>query len=369
MQVCQLVNQLEPGGAQNLVLELVRHSDEISYTVCFLEDDSTMANEFCDAGAEVVPLNGAFKFDPRAVRRFYDVVSEGSFDVVHTHLAYSQIVGRITARLASWTPVVSTHHTVPWNNHPVTGNLERLTRRLDAYTIAVSNGVRDGYASERLDRLWANDTQWRTILNGVDVAEFYRQAKTTDVAALRSQWDVEDKLVFVNVSRYVPQKGQLDLIKAMDILINDIPKAHLFIIGYGPLHNKLKHAVHERGLSDSITITGQIRPIHGYYGFADAFVSSSVIEGLPLTHLEAMSAELPVIATDIPGVREVVDEGQTGRLIPPGRPDLLADAMRSLASAELRTELGKRGHEVAAARFNIDNALEQYVDLYHSLTS
>ncbi|EMA52071.1 glycosyltransferase [Halococcus salifodinae] len=372
MDVCFLINQLAPGGAPTLLLDIVANTDadtDIDYTVCFVEGEDTLSVDFEDAGARVLDFGGAFKFDPRALSRMARFFRREEYDILHTHLPYSQTLGRIFGRLGGIETIVSTQHSIAEHYHPLTGTLERLTRPLDTKTIAISEGVERSFTGSARQYEPGQPDQWCTIYNGVDVAGFNERVRTADTTALESQYGVDDEPTFLTVGRYVPAKSQADLVTAMTRVVDTHPDARLFIIGWGDLEDDLRAAASDRGLSANITVTGRVSPtdIHEYYALADAFVTSSTVEGLGIAGLEAMAAELPVVATAVPGLREIVTEGKTGLLVPPNAPDQLADAMMRV----LRTDklYGTNGYERAAATFDIRKTVASYHELYGELCS
>lgn len=372
MDVCFLINQLAPGGAPTLLLDIIKHTDadaDIEYTVCFVEGDDSLVPDFEDAGARVVDFGGAFKFDLRALSRLARFFRREEFDVLHTHLPYSQTLGRVFGRLGGIETIVSTQHSVPDNYHPITRTLERVTRPLDMKTVAISEGVEREFTGVVHWYEPGQRGRWCTIYNGVDVVGFNAQVKAADVTGLESRYELGDEPVFLNVGRYVPAKSQLDLITAMGHVVSDYPDARLFIVGWGPLEDELRKEVSDRGLAANITLTGRIQHanIHAYYALADVFVTSSRIEGLGIAGLEAMAAELPVVATDVPGLREIVEVGTTGLLVPKNAPNQLADAM--MQAVRTNEPYGTRGYERAAATFDIRKTTSSYVQLYRELCS
>ncbi|WP_436911252.1 glycosyltransferase [Halosimplex marinum] len=368
MEICYLINQLAPGGAPTLLLDLVRRTDpDVSYTVCFVEGDDSLVPDLREAGAEVVDFGASFKFDPRALGRMARFFRRREFDVLHTHLPYSQTLGRLSALLGTIGAVVSTQHNVPENYHPITRTLERTTRPLDDATVAVSAGVERAFrgAAHRYDGTLEDG--WCTIYNGVDTDAFGTAVETADPDSL-AVTVADDATVYLNVSRYVPAKDQATLVDAMAAVVDREPAAHLFVVGWGSEEESLRERVRRRGLDDDVTVTGRVPSVHPYYALADVFVSSSVFEGLPIAHLEAMAAGLPVVATDIPGVDEVVVDGETGRLVPPESPDALASAMCDLASADRQSEFGRAGRQRVGEEFDIASTVEAHRRLYESLS-
>lgn len=369
MQVCYLINQLAPGGAPTLLLNIVENTDDedISYTVCYIEGDDNLVEELRAAGADVVDFGANFKFDLRALYRMTNFFRSQDFDMLHAHLPYSQTLGRLFARLGGVDIVISTQHNVPDNYHPITKILERITRRFDARTIAVSEGVERAFTGESAKYRPGQHRQWCTIYNGIDVSSFNEAVKRANPEKVRKRWNVDADLIYLNISRYVPPKSQTDLVAAMDHVIDDAPDAHLFIVGWGELESELRTEVETRGLGEKVTITGKVPTVHEYYALSDIFVSSSIFEGMPIAHLEAMAAELPIVATEIPGVREVVTDGENGYLVSPGNPEMLAGAMIDCLPPDRRNQFSQASYSRAAGDFSIEQTVDAHLSLYREL--
>ncbi len=355
MHICHLVNSLSVGGAEQTIYNLVNADDETNYTVCALEGKDDLAPKIRDAGAEVYLAKEQFRFDPRALKRLHRELKQRQIDVLHTHLAYAQIVGRLVAPRTGIKSIVSTQHSLQQLSHPVMRSLEQFTKARDDTSVAVSEGVRASFSD-----LGRNRT-WETIYNGIDVTTFNHQVIT------HSKSTVSDSgPIFLNVGRCVPPKAQSILIKAMDDVVMELPEAKLIIAGDGPLFKKLQEEILDRGLERNIELVGHASPIEPYYAKADVFVLPSRIEGLPISILEAMAAELPVIASDIPGVSEVVVEGKTGHLVSPNNPTELATVMISTVKGN-HSELGQAGFNRVKKQFNTEQMLASYLKLYKSL--
>ncbi|RLM34459.1 glycosyltransferase [Haloarcula sp. Atlit-120R] len=373
VRVCFLINKLAPDGAPTIVLNLVEQARDqpFDFTVCFFGGDDTLRTDFEDAGARVVDFGavGEFpQFDPRSLPRMLRFFRRTSFDILHCHLPYSQSLGRLVGSVADVDHIVSTQHNVPANYHPIERVAERLTRPLDSRTVAVSEGVQTAFTGE--SEVFHHDTgrQWSTIPNGIDVDAFAGSVDAADGRAVRQEWGLSDSdPLYLNVARYEPQKRQPTLIEAMGEVIDSVPSAHLLIVGWGSLEASLREKVQSAGLSEAVTVTGRVPEIHGYYAAADAFVSASAFEGLPVTILEAMTAECPVVATDIDGVREVVLDGETGRLVPPDEPTQMAAAMRELADHATRERYGEQGCDRVRNVFTVEQMVSRYTRLYRSL--
>lgn len=355
------------GGAETLVLEMIRNTrrEDVSYTVIYLGGSPGLAPKFEAVGADVESLGARTsppQLDPRAAIRLFNTVRNADYDIVHAHMPYTQVIGRLAESLFGTGAVVSTQHIVRDSLHAAARTFESLTQPLDSATVAVSEGVQTSFTGKsNVYRSSGLDGQWCTIHNGIDVTEFHRTVEEAKRRADGGTGNIE----LLNVGRYVPEKSQRDLIRAMETVSEQLPNSHLSLVGPGgPLEDDLRAEVDRRGLEDHVTVTGYVPDIHEYYATADVFVSASILEGLPITILEAMASELPVVATRIPGVDEVIRDGQTGYLVPPDEPTSLADSILSLKSESKRRRFGQRSYRQVSTRFSIEQTVESYFNLY-----
>lgn len=369
MNVCFLINGLGPAGAETLLLDIVKHTGpntDVDYTVCYIEGEDTLVPEFEDAGARIVNFDAAFKFDPRALARMIRFFRREDFDVLHTHLPYSQTLGRVFGKLGGQKNIISTQHDFSDNYHPITRLLEHVTRPLDTVTVAVSRSVERDFTNE--SHLFPNQgDRWCTIYNGMDCRTFADRVRQADGDAIRRQWGINEGLTFLNVARYQSSKGQKNLIRAMPHVLDTLPKAHLLVVGWGPLENDLRQLTRELGIADNVHITGRVPDIEDYYAAGDVFVFPSIRESFGIVLLEAMAAKLPIVATDIPGPQEVVADGEVGLLVPHGKSEPLAEGMITLQSEDKRQKFGEQGYIHVLNQFNIKQTAESYTNLYEQM--
>jgi glycosyltransferase involved in cell wall biosynthesis len=162
-----------------------------------------------------------------------------------------------------------------------------------------------------------------------------------------------------------PVKGQSVLLDALNRVCATGVDARLTLVGYGRLKESLEHQAKELGIADRVTFTGRIGQdeILRYYELADVFCLPSFTEGLPVVLMEAMATELPVIASGVMGIPEIVDD-RVGRLVPPGRPDHLADAIREIAALPDRGRaLGAEGRRRVADEFEVGGAADALLEV------
>jgi len=371
LDVCFLINHLDAGGAQTLLRNIVALDDRptVTYTVCYAGGSNEFGSEFEALGVDVVDLGARTdppQFDPRAVARTVQYFGTHDVDVVHGHLPYGAVLGRIAGRRAD-AAVVTTHHSVQQNYHPIERTLERATRRYDDATVFVSDAVAGSF-----DGPTDSDTLARTIYNGIDVEGFREQLESTDPDQVRADLGVADELLVLQVGRCIEAKRQLDLVGAVDQLTDRVadPGIHVAIVGDGPQRSELEAAVRNRGLDAHVSIVGRVSPsrIHDYYAAADAYAQVSIYEGMPMTLLEAMASGLPLVGTDVPGIAEFVDS-KTGLLVPAESPQGLADAMTALRDVDRREQLARACLTRVAERYEIDRTVRAYHEIYEQVTA
>jgi colanic acid/amylovoran biosynthesis glycosyltransferase len=218
-----------------------------------------------------------------------------------------------------------------------------------AFVVAISE-----YNREELRKVASNGTPLHVIRCGVDIGAFpYRK---------------RDRLRrLLCVARLADTKGQADLIRAFSMLAGKFPDASLELVGAGPERSRLESLVRSLGLSERVHFRGALtsREVRECLAHADLFVlaaladGSGAKDGIPVALIEAMASGLPVVATRISGIPELVRDGETGLLVPPRSPDLLAGALRHLME---NTELGQRLARGARAHVASEFALEREAD-------
>jgi glycosyltransferase involved in cell wall biosynthesis len=228
--------------------------------------------------------------------------------------------------------------------------------------IAPSTAIRDellraGFSPERIV----------CFANCVDVNRFRPVTPAEKAEAKSALGLTKDTVVIGTVARLVQRKGIDVLLRAFSI-VSHSHRVHLVVVGDGPLGEELRALAHELKIEDSVSWLGfQADPVKWLQAM-DVFALSSRLEGSPNAVLEAMAAGLPIVATTIGGVVDLLEEGRTGFLIPPDDPDALAVALdRLLRSASLRADLGYRARKRAVEVFSLSGNISRLMDLYLAL--
>jgi len=280
----------------------------------------------------------------------------GDYDVVHGHTFLPALPTKITATVGRIPSVFTVHGTALTSGvgHDTTGlaRVKRLVERQFLLGFDYDHVV--SVNEEHVPLLEQSQPNVSCIPNGVDLDRF-------DV----DEPQVEGRIVFLG--RLAPKKRVSDLIRAFERIATDYPDAELVVVGEGPLEEELRELAAELGVADRVTFTGRLEAeaIPRYYASAELFVLPSVWEGHPLTLLEAWAASRPVVASDVEGIAEFVDHGETGYLVESRNPDALADAIRyAFDHPEEAREWGEAARELAEREFSWETAARRTRRIY-----
>ena len=298
-------------------------------------------------------------------------------DLLHTFTLRPNLYGAIAGTKAK-VPVIIATVTGLGSFYIEEGIKVRLIRRVLEYIMkrtlkkvqAVIFQNRDDLSYFIKRKLCASEKAFLIPGSGIDVNEFDPEKFSQDVQKLwRNRWGIpQDAVVVLMVSRLIRHKGVYEFIKAAEKLQG---KAFFVLIGEhdpGNPASLTKQEVEELSLRKVVLFPGWQSDIAAWMAVADIYVLPSYREGLPRTVLEAMAMALPVISTNVPGCREVVEHGKTGFLIPPRDVNALVKAIQQLIeNPSLRKEMGQQGRKVVCKRFSTDRIIKEYFLIYNKL--
>jgi glycosyltransferase involved in cell wall biosynthesis len=297
--------------------------------------------------------------DPRGWVRFAGWLRRERPHVVHAHLYHAAWLARCTHLCAPGSVVIDTLHSSS------TGTMGRrlgyrLSRSLPDQVTAVSRSV----AGTHLAAGVVKRKTLTVVNNGVNVHEWKPNGQVR--SAVRQELGFADEFLWLAAGRLETVKDYPTLLKAMAA---SPLSARLLIAGDGPLFHSLAELSSQLGLSQRVRFLGFAQDIKPWFQAADAFVLSSLWEGLPMALLEAAACSLPAVATDVAGTREAILDGITGSLVPAGDPLALAGAMNAILQipSEERRAMGVRARKHVMKRFSLDATLDRYEELYSDL--
>jgi glycosyltransferase involved in cell wall biosynthesis len=346
------------GGAERQVLELSKALAAKGWRVTLIAlsgHGGTAAQELSDAGVAYLSLGMRKAWvDPRGWLRYLRWARLHRPDILHAHLPHATYFARWTRPLHPVPVVIDTIHTSS------TGSAGRqrgyrLSGRLSNWTTCVSQPVADAAIAARMISSKATSV----IPNGVDLsAEPKTVAQRTDF-----RW--------IAVGRLARVKDYPTLLRALAQLpsLGNMTPAQLEIVGSGPEEQTLRALAAELGITDRVRFAGFQSDVRPFLANADAFVLSSLWEGLPVSVLEAAASGLPVVATNGAGSREAMIPHRTGLLVPVGDATALAEAMREVMalSHDQRSQMGARGRQFIEKYYALPNIVSRWEDLYRQL--
>jgi glycosyltransferase involved in cell wall biosynthesis len=361
LHVHVLIDSLSWGGAEALLADFVQGAQDadIRVTVGYMAGRSEAAGKLRRLGIEpeLVPIRSLLG---RAGRRLVkDHVAAHSPDLVHTHLGYSDFFGGLAARSLG-IPAVSTLHIMEWAptlRDRVKSLILAWARRRCAYrVIAVSEAQRQNYLTSGWDRA----EHVVTIHNGIAA-----RVKQGEGKAIRADLGLDpEDLVVAMVGVLREGKGHDVAIDAIANLVHQFPQLRLLIVGDGPIRADVERMAQKIG--DAAVFTGYHDDVLGFLDAADILLQPSRVDAFPTSLIEAAATRVPVVATAVGGIPEIVVPGETGLLInPPPRAAGVADALRVLLEDPgMRKNFGRAGRQRFEAKFAVSQWMSRLLDLY-----
>lgn len=363
IKVLYVFAALPVGGAEQvLVTELEGLNKKIfDPLVCVISEKGPVGEMIEQMGIPVIPLHRMKKnqFDYGIIREIKELILREKISLVHTHLYDGGKYGRIAARMAKTPAIVHTVHNVYVKRrtkyHLINRALSLFTDRI----IAVSEAVKESVV--HYDRI--NREKIQVIYNGIDFTKFDGPVSTSDV---RSELGIRpEEMVIGVIARLEEQKGHIYLLKALSLRRNLLPSLKVIIVGDGKLRSFLEKESEKRGLSSHVFFLGTRKPIFSIFKALDLFLLPSLWEGFGVAIVEAMAAGVPVIATAVDGVKEIIISGRDGQLISPGDAQSLAEAIEdALFHREKYLEMARRGKETVHQNFSKEKHVAALQALY-----
>lgn len=363
IRVLELLTATALGGGPRQVFHLVRHlpGDEFKISVAgpwdeqFAADLRTLGIDLAEVAVDTLR---AF---PLTLRRVVRLIRDSRAHVVHTHGKGAGLYGRLGARLAG-VPSIHTFHGIHYESYSRAGQNAYLAleRWLTGFTHTLIN-VSETQEAEALRLGVARPGHSAVVVNGIDVDELNARPAST-----RAQLGLTDGDQVVGcVARLDPVKNHGALVDALALVRERHPKVALLLVGEGPEKARIEQRAADRNVR-VVFCPGAVAWKTNPYSSCDLYATSSSKEGLPLAPLEAMAFERAVVATDVPGHQDVVDE-TTGVLVPREDDAALANAIESLLDdPERRRRMGQAGRRRVLEKFTVRTMVAETAAVYRA---
>lgn len=368
IRVLQLGSPTGLYGAERWILALVRHLDpsEVHSIVAVVRDDPELDPPLIrhakELGFATHVIEAVGRFNLTAVRKLRKYLVNKRVDVLHTHFYKTDLIGLLAARGTDCHLVATPHG---WSVKAglalkVYEAIDKMAFKWFDAVVPLSNDLYAGLRDVVGDRL-------RMISNGVDIGEI---DSVIQLAPEACAWRERGEFVVGYIGQLIARKGLDILLQAFaELRVQGERPTRLVIVGDGDQRAALEALSHSLGISERVSFLGyRVDRLEILKGF-DVFALPSRLEGVPRCLMEAMAARIPVVASDIPGSRDLVISGETGLLFPLDNVATLTAMLRKLAKEPLRSRLVAAGRECVLSNYSATTMARQYAEVYKELVA
>ena len=364
-KVVFLITSLALGGAETQLYYLATSLKQRGWDVKVVSmcAPQAFAKELHDNGILVYSLDiPKGVLDWKALFRLVRILKQEKPSILHGHMVHANLLARLVRLFVPIPVVVCTAHNIcEGGRHR--NEWYRLTDFLCDMTTQVSEAGLTRYVEERMV-----DPQKAVFLpNGVNTAVFKKDPISRQRG--RAALNVNHDFVWLAAGRFEEAKDYPNMIHAFASLFRKDPRNILLIVGEGSLRPQMETLANELGVGHRIKFLELQKNMPGMMNVADAYVMASAWEGMPMVLLEAAACELPIVATDVGGNREVVLDGKTGFIVSAKKPEDLARSMETLTamSEDRRLFMGQEGRRYIKEKYDLNFVTGAWEDLYYRL--
>lgn len=352
---------LNVGGAEKFLYDLIKNLDRRTFEPALVTviGGGTMEKDFRDLGIPVYIygrrrlryLGGIVQF-----YQLYRLFKKQKPQIVHTQLFAADLWGRLAAWLAHVPIIITTEQNVNVDQSWLREFLKRLTYYLTDQVVAISSAVK----KYTVARYGVPPEKIEIIPNDVDVENFESRISHLEFKEPRPK----DKKIILTVGRLVPQKGHRYLLEAFSQL-KEKENYELWLAGDGPLRPSLEEQAKELGIENQVKFLGERGDVPTLLSQADLFVFPSLWEGLGIAVLEAAVAKVPIVASAVDGVLDIIEDNETGYLAEPGDSEDLLSAMERMTRNPNRAKyMVEKAYLLIKRKFDIKVVVRKYELLY-----
>lgn len=369
--IVYMIDGLGWGGAERLMIPILSNIDKQCFNirVCVLQnkDGNPVANELREIGITVDMLPVRYLRELNAIPRIIKYLREAKTDLLHAQLEFATVLGGMASKRLG-IPSAVTLHTIPENEEGLKSNIHLMLenfilRNFIDCVISVSKETQRFY----LHTAKLSDEKSCVIYNGIDVNKYSTVLPAR--SKILTEFDIPPTAhVLTTVAVLREPKGIQYMIRAMPTLINADPQIYYLIVGGGEYFESLQNEAKKLRVEENIRFAGVRKDIPSILSASDLFVLPTLTEALPTVLTEAMAAGLPILASRVGGVPEMIQDGINGKLIEPANPEILAAVcLEMLKDSQSLRQMGVAGKKIAEEKFNIKTQVEQLQDLYSQL--
>lgn len=369
--ICHVLHTLNTGGAEVLACEFGRQQrDAFEVIYVCLDEAGNMASVMQQEGFKVTVLNRKPGFDYGLTKRLHKLFIEEKVAIVHAH-QYAPFFYSSASRglLANKPAILFTEHgrAFPDMRRPKRCLANRfLLKRCDR-VVAVGKQVKQAL----IDFEEIPENRIEVIYNGVASERYSTPITTEQRVAVRHSLDTNPNApVVIQVARLHPLKDHITAIQTFAKTVAQLPDAKLWIVGEGEEHDKIVQEIQRLAINHNVRLLGNRTDVEVLIHAADAFLLTSISEGIPLTVIEAMFAGIPCVCSNVGGLPEIIEHQRNGLLAPARDPEALSVLLTEVLANQNRAKLlGQAGKIDAQLRFSDRAMQDAYRKVYHQMLS
>jgi glycosyltransferase involved in cell wall biosynthesis/predicted O-methyltransferase YrrM len=367
LKILHVIHSSELSGPQRHLLDIAKSIDRDRFSMEVACPEGWLSKELEKNNVRTYSIALKDGFSINSLLSLFRIARKGSYDIIHAHMGrtglYAKLVGVLTGK-----PVILTEHLVAhdhsWIKNPVKKRLHlighKLSNRMAKLIIAVSEVARDAY----IERQGVSPDKIITMYNFVDTDLFVEEEKTKKI---RKELGIgRDNLVVGFLGRLDWSKGLRTVIDTAD----GLKGIKFLIVGDGDAREELRDEIKRKGIERDFILTGLRKDVPAIMKAMDIFVfpTTAPYESFGIVVIEAMAAGLPVIASDIGPVREIINDSENGILVPMKDPAALRSAIKRLIKdQDLMKRLGEEGRRTCLERFSLEKAINKIEAIYEKI--
>ncbi len=362
-KILHIIQSLDNGGCENMLLRTLPLLGDFEHKIVTLKEPGELAPKFVSAGIIIETLHISSFLDISGLSRLRRFIQTEQPGIILTYLFHADMIGRLALHNATAAPIIPFLRTT--YNHPkylIARILEWLTKPLVKRYLANSEAVKNFYVTH----LGVDTKKITVIPNGIDITYF--DSITPDPELRKSVGIAPDDFTIICVANLHINKGHRYLLEAFEDTHKKLPNVHLLIVGDGVERDNLKSQLRNYDSQDNITFLGHRTDIPELLKISDLFVLPTLFEGQSNALLEAMASGIPVITTDIPENRDLIEHNVSGILVPTQASAVLSQKIQELRhNQETRRALSTMAKQTIRDTFSLDRATNSFQRILDTL--
>lgn len=381
IKVLHIITRLDKGGSAENTFLTVKGLDKEKYDVTLMSgpvDDPSQERrkQVEDSGVRYIHISKLVRninmlYDSIVLFKISRFLANRKFDIVHTHTSKAGLLGRFAAKLAGIPIIVHTPHGHVFFGYfsPLKTKifilLEKFAARIADKIVTLTSREKSDYISHKI----AGEEKFVIIHSGIELSKYQELSQEEKIKLKKEIGLPENSFVVGTVGRLVPVKNPELLIKASQPVFTQYPDTYFVFAGDGPLKEDLRTAAKEIGGEKNIVFLGWRDDAHRILSIFDVFCLPSLNEGMGRVLAEAMAHGIPIVASDVGGIPDLVIHEKNGFLVPSQNTEELAKCIQILiADEEMRKKMGDEGKKMVL-RFNSDTMVKKIAGMYEELLS